>query len=102
MVTSSADTTKHGTLRSAILYANAHAGTTITFASNLAPHIIRLSSDLPLLDCNVTIDGGADHITVSDGFRLRVGRYRVLFDEDAATILAIYIGRRATTTYRRS
>ena len=37
-----------------------------------------------------------------DGYRLRIGSYRVIFDEDATTILAIYIGRRATTTYRRS
>ena len=36
------------------------------------------------------------------GYRLRIGSYRVIFDEDAATILAIYIGRRATTTYRRT
>ena len=33
-----------------------------------------------------------------DGYRLRIGSYRVIFDEDATTILAIYIGRRATTT----
>jgi len=36
------------------------------------------------------------------GYRLRIGSYRVIFDEDATTILAIYIGRRATTTYKRS
>jgi len=36
------------------------------------------------------------------GYRLRVGRYRVIFDEDATTILAIYIGRRVTTTYKRN
>lgn len=35
-----------------------------------------------------------------DGFRLRVGRYRVIFDEDRTTILAIYVGKRETTTYR--
>lgn len=35
-----------------------------------------------------------------DGFRLRIGRYRVLFDEDATTILAVYVGTRETTTYR--
>ena len=29
-------------------------------------------------------------------------KHRVIFDEDATTILAIYIGRRATTTYTRS
>jgi len=37
-----------------------------------------------------------------DGFRLRIGGYRVIFDADATTILAIYIGRRTTTTYKRS
>ncbi len=36
------------------------------------------------------------------GFRMRVGAYRVIFDEDATTILAIYIGRRSTTTYTRN
>ncbi len=36
-----------------------------------------------------------------DGYRLRVGNYRVLFDEDRTTVLAIYIGRRETTTYRK-
>jgi mRNA interferase RelE/StbE len=36
-----------------------------------------------------------------NGFRLRIGAYRVIFDEDATTILAIHIGRRTTTTYRR-
>lgn len=36
------------------------------------------------------------------GFRLRVGRYRVIFDEDKTTILAIYIGKRETTTYKRN
>lgn len=35
------------------------------------------------------------------GYRLRVGRYRVIFDEDQTTILAVYIGKRETTTYRR-
>lgn len=37
-----------------------------------------------------------------NGYRLRLGSYRVIFDEDATTILAIYIGRRATTTYKRN
>jgi mRNA interferase RelE/StbE len=36
-----------------------------------------------------------------EGYRMRIGRYRVLFDEDRATILAVYIGKRETTTYRR-
>jgi len=33
---------------------------------------------------------------------VRLGSYRVMFDEDATTIMALYIGRRATTTYQRS
>ena len=36
-----------------------------------------------------------------EGYRLRVGEYRVLFAEDRVTILAVYVGRRSTTTYRR-
>jgi mRNA interferase RelE/StbE len=34
-----------------------------------------------------------------DGYRLRIGDYRVIFAEDAQTILAIFVGRRTTTTY---
>jgi mRNA interferase RelE/StbE len=37
-----------------------------------------------------------------DGYRLRIGSSRVIFDEDATTILADYVGRRATTIYKRS
>jgi mRNA interferase RelE/StbE len=37
-----------------------------------------------------------------DGYRLRIGAYRVIFDENQTTILAIYIGRRTSTTYRRN
>jgi mRNA interferase RelE/StbE len=36
-----------------------------------------------------------------DGYRLRIVSYRVFFAEDRTTILAIYIGRRTTTTYKR-
>lgn len=45
--------------------------------------------------------GDVKALTGQPGLRLRVGRYRVIFDEDQATILAIYIGKRETTTYRR-
>jgi len=50
------------------------------------------------------IDGRGDvkRLTGRDGCRLRVGRYRVIFDEDQTTILAVYIGKRETTTYRRN
>jgi mRNA interferase RelE/StbE len=45
--------------------------------------------------------GDVKRLSGRDGFRLRVGRYRIVFDEDETTILAIYIGKRETTTYSR-
>ncbi|PNG25341.1 type II toxin-antitoxin system RelE family toxin [Methylocella silvestris] len=50
------------------------------------------------------IDGRGDvkQLKGRDGFRLRIGRYRVIFDEDQITILALYIGKRETTSYRRN
>jgi len=48
----------------------------------------------------VTGQGDVKALQGRDGYRLRIGSYRVIFDEDRTTILAIYIGRRATTTYR--
>jgi mRNA interferase RelE/StbE len=50
----------------------------------------------------VTGQGDVRKLAGRDGYRLRIGAYRVIFEEDAATILAIYIGRRATTTYGRN
>lgn len=48
-----------------------------------------------------TGEGDVKHLVGREGYRLRVGRYRVLFDEDQRTILVVYIGKRETTTYRR-
>lgn len=47
------------------------------------------------------VDGRGDvkRLSGREGFRLRVGPYRVLFTQDMTTILAIYVGRRQTTTY---
>ena len=45
--------------------------------------------------------GDVKKLTGPDSYRLRVGRYRVLFDENQTIILAIYIGKRETTSYRR-
>lgn len=50
----------------------------------------------------VTGEGDVKRLQGRDGYRLRVGSYRIIFDEDQMTIIAIYIGRRATTTYRRN
>ena len=46
-------------------------------------------------------EGDVKQLNGREGYRLRIGRYRVIFDEDQKTILAIYIGKRETTTYRR-
>lgn len=47
------------------------------------------------------VDGRGDvkKLKGREGYRLRVGDYRVIFAEDAETILAIFVGRRTTTTY---
>jgi mRNA interferase RelE/StbE len=45
--------------------------------------------------------GDIKRLSGRESFRLRTGRYRVIFDEDAQTILAIYIGKRETKTYLR-
>lgn len=52
---------------------------------------------------NYAMTGRGDVKALSgrDGFRMRVGRYRVLFAEDRTTVLAVYIGKRETTTYGR-
>ncbi len=50
----------------------------------------------------MTDQGDVRGLQGRDGYRLRIGSYRVIFDEDATTILAIHIGRRATTTYKRN
>lgn len=49
----------------------------------------------------MTGSGDVKALSGRDGYRLRIGRYRVIFDEDQNTILAIYIGKRETTTYSR-
>jgi mRNA interferase RelE/StbE len=55
-----------------------------------------------LIRYSMTGEGDVKALFGRAGFRLRIGNYRVIFDEDASTILAIYIGRRQTTTYRRN
>jgi mRNA interferase RelE/StbE len=47
------------------------------------------------------VDGHGDvrRLSGREGYRLRVGVYRVLFNESRTTILAVYVGRRATHTY---
>ena len=55
-----------------------------------------------LIEYAVSGKGDVKRLVGRDGFRLRIGRYRVIFDEDRTTILAVYIGKRETVTYRRN
>src|ERR1700731_5139945 len=72
LVNSIVDTTGSGTLRSAIAYANANAGTTITFDSSIAGQSITLTHELPLILGNGTvIDGGTNNLTISGADKYR-------------------------------
>ena len=88
LVKSAADTTAQGTLRSAILFANANPGTTITFAPKLAHRTITLSHELPLILGNGTvIDGSrAPHLTISGNDQFRVFFVGDTTDTVSATI----------------
>lgn len=44
--------------------------------------------------------GDVKKLNGREGYRLRAGSYRVVFAEDQVTVIAIYVGRRDTTTYR--
>lgn len=66
------------------------------------PADARRSVETALHTYAITGHGDVKALSGRGGYRLRAGNYRVIFDEDQVTILAIYIGRRATTTYRRN
>jgi mRNA interferase RelE/StbE len=66
------------------------------------PRMAREQVEAGLHRYAMTGQGDVKALQGRDGYRLRIGSYRVIFDEDATTILAIYVGRRATTTYKRS
>lgn len=80
---------------------------TIIFTQSAARDLDALQSDTRqqvengLIRYATTGEGDVKQLSGREGYRLRIGRYRVLFDEDQRTILAIYIGKRETTTYRR-
>lgn len=64
------------------------------------PAQARVSVQRALNGYAVSGQGDIKKLKGQDGYRMRVGNYRILFAEDATTILAVYFGRRATTTYR--
>jgi hypothetical protein len=87
VVTSNADDGSNGTLRAAIVYANANPGTTITFSDGIAGQTITLARELPLiLGDDTVIDGGGLDITI-DGH----GQYRAFFVGNATSPLTATI-----------
>ncbi len=66
------------------------------------PHEAREQVETGLHRYAMTGQGDVKALQGRGGYRLRIGGCRVIFDEDASTILAIDIGRRATTTTERS
>ena len=65
------------------------------------PRDVRDDIEAALANYAMSGHGDIKPLSARGGFRMRVGRYRVVFDEDKTTILAIYIGKRETSTYRR-
>ena len=64
------------------------------------PDEVRQSIELALHRYAISGIGDVKPLSGRAGYRLRVGGYRVIFDQDACTILAVYFGKRDTTTYR--
>jgi len=77
---------------------------TLTAAKDLGalPRDAREQVKVGLHRYAMTGQGDVKALQGRGGYRLRIGGYRVIFDEDASTILAVTIGRRATTTYKRN
>lgn len=46
--------------------------------------------------------GDIKRLSGRQDYRLRIGHYRVIFDQDQTTILAVYVGRRTSGTYSRN
>jgi len=80
---------------------------TVVFTSAAARDLDRLPQqerervEEALYTYAVSERGDVKRLSGRSEYRLRVGQCRVIFAEDQITILAIYIGRRRTTTYRR-
>ena len=66
------------------------------------PELARRAVTRALSSYAINGQGDVKRLSGRDGFRMRVGDYRVIFAEDQTTILAIAFARRGTTTYRRN
>ncbi len=79
---------------------------TIIFTPSAAKQLDNLSSEareavaMALQRYAISGIGDVKKLSGRGGCRMRVGSYRVIFNEDMTPILAIYIGKRATTYAR--
>lgn len=64
------------------------------------PIEIRLSIDQALSRYITQGVGDVKKLNGRDGYRLRVGDYRIIFKTEESKIIALYFGRRQTTTYK--
>ena len=64
------------------------------------PNAGRLQIESDLENYAMTGTGDVKKLSGRDGYRLRVGRYRVIFDEDVTTVLALTVVKRDSQTYR--
>jgi mRNA-degrading endonuclease RelE of RelBE toxin-antitoxin system len=69
---------------------------TLTAAKDISalPRMAREQVEAGLHRYAMTGQGDVKALKGRGGYRLRIGSYRVIFDEDATTILSIYTGRR--------
>lgn len=79
---------------------------TIIFTSRAASQLEALAEAVQdqvlgdLYRYGISGQGDVKKLNGRSGYRLRSGRYRVVFTEDMTTVVAIYVGKRDTTTYR--
>ena len=64
------------------------------------PNEGRLQIESDLENYAMTGTGDVKKLPGRDGYMLRVGRYRVIFDEDVTTVLALTVVKRDSQTYR--
>lgn len=79
---------------------------TIVLSPSAAKGLDKLSSETQdevmgaLAHYAVTGEGEIKALKGRPAYRLRIGRYRVIFEQDGATVVAIYIGKRDERTSR--
>jgi mRNA interferase RelE/StbE len=64
------------------------------------PFDVRVQVEAGLAKYVISGDGDMKQLKDRPGYRLRIGRYRVIFSEDRTTILVIQVLKRDSKTYK--